>query len=31
MPPCDGKVKEILVKEGEAVEEDQPLMSIESA
>ena len=29
--PCDGKVKEILVKEGDAVEEDQPLMSIESA
>ena len=26
--PCDGKVKEIYVKEGDAVEEDQPLMSI---
>jgi len=29
--PCDGKVKQILVKEGDEVEEDQPLMSIESA
>lgn len=28
--PCDGKVKEIYVKEGDAVEEDQPLMSIET-
>ena len=26
--PCDGRVKEIFVKEGDAVEEDQPLMSI---
>ena len=26
--PCDGKVKEIHVKEGDAVEEDQVLMSI---
>ena len=28
--PCDGKVKEIYVKEGDAVEEDQPLMTIET-
>ena len=28
--PCDGKVKEIYVKEGDTVEEDQPLMSIET-
>ena len=27
--PCDGKVKEIHVKEGDTVDEDQPLMSIE--
>ncbi len=27
--PCDGKVKEIYVKEGDTVDEDQPLMSIE--
>ena len=26
--PCDGRVKEIHVKEGDAVEEDQALMSI---
>ena len=28
--PCDGTVKQIHVKEGEAVEEDQALMTIES-
>ncbi|MCY4364441.1 MAG: acetyl-CoA carboxylase biotin carboxyl carrier protein subunit [Gammaproteobacteria bacterium] len=28
--PCDGKVKEIHVKEGDTVEEDQLLISIET-
>ena len=31
MRPCDGKVKEIHVEEGDVVEEDQLLLSIEPA
>ncbi len=27
--PCDGRIKEIYVKEGDTVDEDQTLMSVE--